>query len=142
MIDNDDQRALALKGITGDARALVVGTRIFGDKIYLATTVAFTENHETTDEGLYYDGWGWEVFSSYELFKDWWAIGGLNVLEPYKEELLAKEFRVRYAILGLRYSFDGFHKMLYTEVRLDDSLTAAGNQVGNIYTVGVRWDLP
>ena len=142
VIDDDDRAALSLKGITGDDRALVLGTRIFGDKVYLATTVAFTENHETTDEGLYFDGWGWEVFSSYELFKDWWAIGGLNVLEPYKDELLAKEFRVRYAVLGLRYSFDGFHKMLYTEIRLDDSLSASGQRVGNIYTAGVRWDLP
>ncbi len=142
VVDNDDLPALRLKGITGDARALVMGTRVFGDKIYIATTVAFLENHETTDEGIYFDGWGWEVFSSYELFKNWWAIGGLNTLEPYKDQLRAKEYRIRYGVLGLRYSFDAFRQMLYTEIRLDNSLSAAGERLGNVYTVGVRWDLP
>ena len=142
VIDSDDLPALKLRGIDGDARALVLGTRVFGDKIYLATTVSFLENQETTDEGIYFDGWGWEVFSSYNLHKQWWAIGGLNVLEPHKDQLLAKEFRIRYAVLGLRYSFEGFHKMLYTEIRLDDSLSADGTRLGNIYTVGIRWDLP
>ena len=104
--------------------------------------MAFTENHETTDEGLYFDGWGWEVFSSYKLYKKWWVVGGWNVLEPYKDQLLAKEYRIRYAVLGLRYTFDAFHQMLYTEIRLDDSQSADGVRVGNIYTVGVRWDLP
>lgn len=142
VIDSDDLPALRLKGIDGDARALVLGTRVFGDKGYFATTVSFLENHEVTDEGIYFDGWGWEVFSSYNLYKQWWAIGGLNVLEPYKDQVLAKDFRIRYGVLGLRYSFEGFHKMLYTEVRLGESISADGTRLGNVYTVGIRWDLP
>ena len=52
------------------------------------------------------------------------------------------DYRLRYGVLGLRYSFDKFREMVYSEIRLDDSLSVDGTRPGNTYTVGVRWDVP
>lgn len=142
VIDDADLPVLSSIGITGDARALVLGTRVFGDVGYLATTVAFLENHESTTEGLYFDCIGWEVFGSYNLYNNWWVIGGWNILEPGKDEDLVQQYRIRYGVIGLRYSFDAFRHMLYAEIKLDDSRSVAGERPGNVYTVGIRWDLP
>ncbi len=140
-IDEDTSPGLKAKGIGGDARALLIGTRRFGDRYYLGTTVSILENHETTDKGIYFDAWGWEVFGSYNLSGKWWAIGGWNALEQRKDERLAGAYRLRYGIVGLRYSFDKLRQFIYTETRLDNSINQDGSIPGNVYTLGIRWDI-
>jgi predicted porin len=141
-IDNEDLPALKAQGINGDARALVIGTRQFSDKYYVGTTLSRLENHETTDDESYFDGWGWEVFGSYNFANRWWMIGGWNLLEPDQNEALAGDYRLRYGVLGVRFTFDEFRQMIFSEIRLDDSRNADGTRPGNVYTIGVRWDLP
>jgi hypothetical protein len=116
--------------------------RWFSDKWYLATTVARLRNHETTDEDVYFDGWGWEVYGQYNLHKRWWAVGGWNILEPDSDQTQAGDANTRYGVLGVRYSFKKFQKMLYANARLDSSRLADGSPIDNTYTLGVRWDLP
>ena len=141
-VDSVDLPDLNAIGIDGDAQALVLGTRYFGENTYLATTVSYLANHETTDTGIYFDGYGWELFGSYNLYKKWWAIGGWNLLSPKSDQDQAGEYYLRYGIVGLRYSFEGFHKMIYTEIKIDDSLNADGTAPGSVVTLGLRWDLP
>ncbi len=141
-VQDEDASALQAQGIGGDSRALVMGTRRFGDRYYMGTTLARLENHETTDQGVYFDGWGWEFFGSYNFSDRWWVVGGWNVLEPDKDQPLAGASRFRYGVAGLRYTLDGFRQMIYTELRFDDSRNADESRPGNIYTLGVRWDLP
>lgn len=136
----DDLDALRKQGISGDAQAFIIGTRRFADRYYLGSTLSFLEDQETTDEGIYFDGWGWEVFGSYNIRKKWWLVGGWNSLQPYRKESQAKNYRIRYGVVGLRYSFDHFRRMLYTEFRIDNSRNADGIAPGNIYTAGARWD--
>lgn len=141
-VDSVDLPELNAIGIDGDAQALVLGTRYFGENTYLATTVSYLANHETTDSGIYFDGYGWEMFGSYKLYKKWWVIGGWNLLKPKSDQNQAGEYSLRYGVVGLRYSFEGFHKMIYTEIKIDDSQNADGTAPGSIATLGVRWDLP
>jgi predicted porin len=140
-IDNEDLPALKAQGINGDARALVIGTRQFSDKYYVGTTLSRLENHETTDDGDYFDGWGWEFFGSYNFANRWWMVGGWNLLEPDQNKPLAGDYRLRYGVLGVRFTFDEFRKMIFSEIRLDNSRNADGTRPGNVYTIGVRWDL-
>ena len=141
LIDDDDRVALRAQGINGDARALVLGTRRFADRYYLGTTISFLDNHETTDTGQYFKGWGWELFGSYNVFKHWWLTGGWNVLQPESDDPLVGKYRLRYAILGMRYSFKDLRKYAYVEIRQDDSRNVDGDSPGNVYSVGVRWDV-
>ncbi len=141
-ITNGDEAALTNYGIDGDAQALALGTRRFGDDYYLATTVSLLENHETTDEGIYFDGWGWEVFASYRMAPRWWVVGGWNALTPHGDQHQARDYQLRYGVVGLRYTFDEFRRMLYSEIRLDNSHQADGTPMGNVYSLGIRWDLP
>lgn len=141
-IINDSNRALLkAQGIDGDARALVLGTRRFDDQYYLGTTISFLDNHEATDTGYYFEGWGWEVFGSYNLKNHWWLTGGWNVLQPTGNNPLVGAYRIRYALLGLRYSFKDLRKYAYAEIRQDFSRNTDGDSPGNVYAVGVRWDV-
>lgn len=139
---NRDQPSVRQAGIDGDAQALLLGTRWFGDRWYLGTVVSRLLNHETTDEDIYFDAWGWEVYGQYQI-KGWvWAVGGWNYLSPDANERRAGEYLIKYAVLGLRYTFDEFRKMLYANVQFDNSRNADGTGFDDTYTIGIRWDLP
>ena len=139
-IDLDENPSLRRVGLAGDAQALLVGTRGFGDRWYAGLVAARLQNHETTDDGIYFDGWGSELYLQYRVTGPVWFVGGYNVLEPDANDVLARDYRVRYAIAGLRYSFDGFRRMLFAHVRIDDSLNADGTPGSDVFTIGIRWD--
>ena len=141
-IDNADLPALNANGIDDDATAAIVGVRWYGDNYYVGTVVSRLENHETTGQAIYFDGTGWEVYAQYRVFRKWWAVGGWNKLEPDASETQAGDFNVNYGVIGLRYSLNGFRQMIFANARLESSTTQDGAELGNVYTVGVRWDLP
>lgn len=141
-IDGADLPALSTSGIDGDATALVLGVRWYGENSYIGTVVSRLNNHETTDRSIYFDGTGWEVYGQYRVYKQWWAIAGWNKLEPDASEVQAGAFNVDYGVIGVRYSFQGFRQMIFANARLESSTTQVGLELGNVYTIGVRWDLP
>ena len=141
-IDDADLESLRSAGIDGDATALVAGARWFGDNFYVGTVVSRLENHETTNEGIYFDGTGWEVYSQYRVHGHWWAVAGWNILEPDSSQAQAGPYKIDYGVLGIRYSFEDFRQMIYANARLESSVEQDGRERGNVYTIGVRWDLP
>jgi hypothetical protein len=141
-IDEADLPALSAFGIDGDATAAIAGVRVYGDNYYVGTVVSRLNNHETTGKNIYFDGTGWEVYAQYRVFKQWWAVGGWNKLEPDSSEIQAGDFNVNYGVIGVRYSFQGFRQMIFANARLESSTTQDGLEIGNVYTIGVRWDLP
>ena len=132
---------LASYGIDDDAVALLAGSRWFGERWYTGLTVSRLVNHETTDENIYFDGSGVELYSQYQVQGPWWLTAGLNALLPDQSETQAGEYKVEYGVIGARYSIDGFRKMIYLNARIDNSRLADGTEIGNTYTIGVRWDL-
>lgn len=132
---------LAAYGIDDDAVALLAGTRLFGERWYTGLTISRLVNHEATDENIYFDGSGVELYSQFQVQGPWWLIAGLNALTPDKNETQAGDYRVEYGVIGARYSIDGFRKMLYLNARIDNGRLTDGTALGNTYTIGVRWDL-
>ena len=47
---------------------------------------------------------------------------------------------MRYAVIGGRYTFDSFNRMVYVEYRIDDGERADGRDRESEITFGVRWD--
>lgn len=141
-IDDADLPALSANGIDGDATALALGLRWFGEDWYFGTVASRLNNHETTDKKLYFDGNGWEVYGQYRLFRKWWAVAGWNSLEPDSTETQAGDFNINYGVIGVRYSIRGFSQMIFANARIESSNTTDGAQPANVYTIGVRWDLP
>ena len=141
-VDSADLPALSSVGIDGDATAAIIGARWYGDDWYVGTVLARLKNHENTDQNIFFDGVGWEVYTQYNVHKQWWAVGGWNKLEPDASETQAGDFNVNYGVIGLRYSFQGSRQMIFANARLESSTTQDGLELGNVYTIGVRWDLP
>ena len=137
----DDTAGLRRIGLDGDARATLIGTRAFGDKWYAGFIYSRLSNHETTDEGVYFDGSGSELYAQYNFTGRWWAVGGYNALEPDDDQRQAGDYRIRYGVLGLRYSLDEFRRMIFFNLRLDDSRNADGSKGSNVVTIGLRWDV-
>ena len=140
MIDELDNPAVQAAGIKGDAQALLIGARWFDDKSYIGLAVARLLNHETTDEGTYFYGWGSELYARYRLIKNYWLVGGYNWLAPDADQVQAGQYELLYGVVGLRYSIDEFNRLAYAEWRLDDTTNESGDDVGNIFTIGLRWD--
>ncbi len=140
-IDIADNPSLRRIGLSGNANAGLVGIRSFGDRWYAGFLASRLQNHETTDEGIYFDGWGSELYAQYRIAGPVWFVGGFNVLEPDDKEVLARNYRVRYSVAGLRYSFDDFRRMIFANIRIDDSFNADGTRGSDVFTIGIRWDL-
>jgi len=138
-INNLDDNNVRDAGLDGDAQALLVGTRHFGEKWYLGTVVSRLLNHETTDKGLYFDGWGWEVYGQYQLREKIWLTGGWNYLRPDSDRT-SGDYELKYGVVGLRYSHDGFQNMIFANVKFDDGHLTDGEALGNVYTIGLRWN--
>ena len=81
-----------------------------------------------------------ELYAQWEAVENWWLIGGGNWLEPDEDDPDAGQFRIRYGVIGGRYSFDSFRRMLYIEYRIDDGRTFDGRPTKDEITIGVRWD--
>lgn len=139
-IDELDNPVVQAAGIEGDAEAFLVGARWFDEQRYIALTVARLWNHEATDEGTYFIGLGSELYARYRLIKGYWLVGGYNWLLPDDDQVQAGEYELRYGIVGLRYSIDEFNRLAYAEWRIDSTTSEAGEKIGNIFTIGVRWD--
>jgi hypothetical protein len=140
-IDLDANPSLRRLGLSGDAKAAVIGTRAFGDKWYAGFLVSRLKNHETTDDGFYFDGWGSEFYAQYQLRNRLWVNGGYNVLKPDSNQVQAHDFQVKYAVVGLRYTFDDFNRMIYANIRYQDGTSDDGSSRSTVYTVGVKWNM-
>ncbi len=139
-IDELNNPAVQAAGIEGDSEALVVGARWFDEKRYIGFTVARLLNHENTDQGTYFAGWGSELYARYHLIKNYWLVGGYNWLTPDEDQTQAGEYELLYGIVGLRYSIDEFNRLAYAEWRIDSTILESGENLGNIFTIGIRWD--
>jgi predicted porin len=138
-VDADLRRS----GIDGDEQAFLLGTRWFDDDWYLGLTVSRLVNHATTDEDIYFDGWGGEVYAQYRIYKDLWFTAGWNYLTPDNDQRRAGDYRVNYIVPGLRYTFKGRSgTRFYLNYRLDKGRRADGESNDDVVTIGLRWDLP
>ena len=135
-----DDPAIRAAGLDGDAEAMIVGLRRFGEKWYLGTVVSRLLNLEAADNAKYFDGWGWEVYGQYQLREKVWLTGGLNYLRPDSNQP-SGDYEVKYGVVGLRYSHDGFQNMLYANVQFNNGRLSDGEELGNVFTIGVRWNL-
>lgn len=127
-------------GLSGDAEAFAMGFRAFGDKWYASLTYSDLKNVEVTDLGQYVDSQGVELYAQRQVSDRWWIIGGGNYLRPYDDEPNAGEFEIRYAVIGARYTFGSFERMVYTEFKHNQSRTVSGASGKDELSLGVRWD--
>jgi predicted porin len=141
-IGDRDAAALHAAGIDGDAQALLIGARRLSGRWNLAATVNRLLNHETTEQRIYFDGWGAELYAQYQLTSRVFLVGGGNWLRPDRTQTQAGKYAIRYSQLEVRYTFRDFSRMVYASVRLDDGRTTDGQGLPNVFTIGVRWDWP
>ncbi len=129
-------------GLDGDDLALLYGFQWFGEKWYAATVFSYLVNHMATNDGYYFDAWGNEVYGHYQIFDRIWVTGGWNILEPLSNQKQAGAYKLQYAIVGLRYTFKDFQRMIYANIRFDNSKLSSDSihNAGNTYTIGLRWD--
>ncbi|VAX10150.1 hypothetical protein MNBD_GAMMA25-626 [hydrothermal vent metagenome] len=141
-INDQANSALINAGIRGDAEALLIGSRWFSDDGYIGGLISRLKNHETTNEKIYYNGVGMELFGQYQIVNHVWGMLGWNYLKPDKNQPRAGQYQVKSRIIGLRYTIDDFRRMIFVEARIDNGLTAAGNTLPDSVSVGIRWDWP
>ena len=139
-IDDLEDPVIREAGISGDAEALALAFRKYGERWYGALVVSRLENIDTTDQFKYVDGYGGELYIQWQ-FKDlWWVVGGGNFFKPDSDDPEAGEFEIRNAIVGVRYTLDSFNRMLYAEYRIEGGSLYNGTRVKNELTLGFRWD--
>lgn len=138
-VDTPQARAVNLRG---DAQAYALAVRKFTEDWYLALGAARLLNHETTDQGIYFDGWGVEFYTHRRVAERVWIGGGVNVLRPDADQLAAQDYEIGYGLVELRYSFRRFNRMIAVSYRLEQGQLQSGEEIPEVLTLGVRWDFP
>jgi len=139
-IENLHAVEIETAGIDGDAIARALAFKTYGARWIASLVFSDLENVETTDQLKYFNGRGVELYATWNVSGRWWLVGGGNWLDPDSGETQAGEYEVDYEILGLHYTFDSFHRMIYAEWRIDHGTLASGRSRESEFTVGVRWD--
>lgn len=128
-------------GLAGNSKAGVIGVQYTNEPFYLATTFASHENQETTDEGLFVDATGWELYGRYQLTPKLRAVGGFNYLDPDDADPNAGEYDIRSVVLGFQWAYRGanFGDIVYFECDIRNGRFFDGRNKENAYTVGFRY---
>jgi predicted porin len=74
-IDNVEDPVIRSAGIDGDAQAIAVSFRSYGERWYAALVVAWLDNIETTDQLKYVSGRGAELYAQWEVRDDRISVG-------------------------------------------------------------------
>lgn len=138
-VDLDEIPLMRRNGLNGSLSALLLGGRWYNENWYIGATVSISRNLQTTDNLIYFDGVGLELYGQYQVAPDIWALVGVNRLEPDSGQPQAGSYTLDYTVLGLRYSIKGFSRILYLESRIDRSRTYNNQKLGNQLAVGIRW---
>ena len=138
-IGSSDQPELQAVGLDGDSTAFAASTRWYGEGWYISTVYTRLKNMEVTNLGRYFDGRGLEIYGQYEFRDNWWLIGGGNWLQPDKSEVEAGEYEVDYYVLGGRYTFESFDRMVFFEYKHNNSRLVDGTEGDNEVVIGFRW---
>ncbi|NNK37556.1 MAG: hypothetical protein HKP03_03690 [Xanthomonadales bacterium] len=139
-IDEPRDPLVEAAGIDGHAKALALAFRTYGERWYAALVLARLENVETTDQNKYVNGEGAEFYAQWQFRDRWWLIGGGNWFRPDEDDPQAEEYELLYGVIGLRYTFDSFRRMIYAEYRIAGGTLADGTPTKNELTLGFRWD--
>jgi predicted porin len=139
-VENPESTRVREAGIDGDARAVALAFRSYGDKWLASLVLNWQENIETTDEQRYINGRGSELFTQWQFVDNLWLVGGGNWLFPDDDDPDAGDYVIKYGVLGMRYTFDSFRRMVYFEWRDDHGSLVNGQRNKSEFTVGVRWD--
>jgi outer membrane protein N len=140
-VDDILSPALIEAGIDGDASTAALAIKTYGDRWLVSLVLSDQENIETTNEKKYINGKGGELFAQWGFYKKWWLVGGGNWLTPDNDDPDAGDYKVKFGILGLRYTLDSFNRMLYVEWKSDYGTQSNGQPLKNEITFGVRWDM-
>ncbi len=126
-------------GLDGDLSAWLLGARWHNDDWYLGATWSRSSNLHTTDTLTYFDGEGVELYGQYRIAPNVWVLAGVNKLDPDSDQSQAGEYQLEYAVLGLRYLFGGFSRMVYLESRIGSGSNEDGTDDDNQVILGLRW---
>jgi hypothetical protein len=126
-------------GFTGDDRSATVALRYMRDRFLAVSTVGYFENHEADEEGVYFDAFGWEVYSRIDPLPRLRIVAGVNYLWPDDDDYLGSLVK-RQLIAGFHYTFwrNTFDDMLYLEILSDRGVNATGEDQRSSVTAGVR----
>jgi hypothetical protein len=139
-VDNPNAPEVIAAGIDGDAVARAVAIKSYGERWLASLVWADLDSIETTDQFIYFDGRGIELYANWNVGGNVWLVGGGNWLFPDDSERGVGDYEVKYGIMGVHYTFDSFRRMIYAEWRDDHGTRANGQSQKNEFTVGIRWD--
>ena len=132
--------AFGSSGIDGPAQAWIVGLKVHRGPVYLAGTYVEHRNHDTDDEGRYFDGRGVELLLRYAWTERFRVSAGLNHMETFRRRP-GSQYDIRTGLFSLEYSFRDpkFRNVLYAQVLIEGSHQADGTPYSNVYVVGGRY---
>ncbi len=139
-VENPSAPEVTAAGIDGDAIARAFAIKSYGERWLASLVWADLDNIETTDQNIYFEGEGIELYANWNVSGNFWLVGGGNWLSPDDGETGVGDYEVQYGIVWLHYTFDSFRRMIYIEWRDDHGTLASGRSRDNEVTFGVRWD--
>lgn len=126
-----------------DSGVATIGVRYHRHPWNVAFNVAKWDNHEAIfleDDTLIYDGYGAELYASYERSDRMHIYGGFNYTDPdIDDERVDADFGIEALIIGASW-FATEDSFAYLEALLSGSRDTGGERLDSVLSAGYRFD--
>jgi len=126
-----------------DTNVATLGARYHRGRWNAAFSIASWENHEAVffdDDTLLYDGFGAELYASYEWSDRLHVYGGFNYTDPdIDDPRVDPDFGTEYLIFGASW-FATHDSFAYLEGLLSGGKRADGSSIDSVISAGYRFD--
>lgn len=128
-------------GINGDDISWIGGISYTKKRYKLNTTISYTKNHMCDNEGVYFDGYGVELYMHYDYNTQFRIAGGYNYLKPKYNYQHKSAYKISDTILSLQYTFNAsnFDDMIYMEISIPSGNLANQTKPNTSISIGFRY---
>ena len=118
-------------------KAAIFGLRYRADRVYAATTLSLSEQHEVDDLGRRFDATGFELALRYHATDAFWLETGYNDLRPGSDH--PGDFRTRFGVGYLVYNF-GSGSRVFGGFKIEDSRRSDGSKrLNSAFATGLNF---
>jgi hypothetical protein len=128
-------------GLYGDDVAITAGASYSTDKHFFSGIVSYSQNHMNDEKGIYFDGYGAELYYQYDYTNQTRFAIGYNYLKPKLNSHYNSPFKVSTTILSLQYTFNKrtFDDLVYVELSIPNGRLSDGQRKKTAISFGFHY---
>jgi hypothetical protein len=128
-------------GIDDNELSIIGGVSYSKDHYLINATFSYSKNHLNDENGIYFDGYGAEVYAHYDYSNQIRFAAGYNYLKPKSTTTYYTPYKISTTILSLQYTFNKrtFDDLVYVELSIPNGRLSDGQRKKTAISFGFHY---